>query len=388
MWTKKFSACLFSILAAFFITSCSLIKELKPTTFAIGATEIGYNTNLTADELIKMAVKEGYSESEVRQKIKGTSWAKSKNIESAIKKYYSNIRNLPSNFKEAASSEGYKTDISAEELVVLAKAEGYSKSEVLNSIKGSPWEKSNLVSNAIEKYYTNNEDISAVLKGLKSSDEIRQSNLKGTIKTAAGNMKDLQNSLLKSLGYSEDEESVETEDSSSIADESSAKLSSSQSKISSSDKDESSSLSSESSQNLVSLTSNSDKNVQTEIVNSVEESFIDSSKKEESFVFTSDDDSSFYKGEKLEVDITKSGSEILYNFKYTDRTKRIISESQTYKVSGKNKNLVNCDYKYHKTKITSKEDSETFSNMDYEIIKRYDAALKRHGYTTQNPMYK
>ena len=365
MRAKKSFVFVFLILAALLVSACSLIKELKPTSFSLGATEIGYKSSLTADELIEMAVKEGYSERQVRVRIKGTSWENSEKVEAAIKKYYSKVRNLPSTFKEAATSEGYKTDISAEELIVLAKSEGYSQSEVLQAIKGSPWEKSNLVLAAIEKYYTNNADITAVLSGLKSDEA------KNYYAETLEKVKSAENGLSSLLGSAIS--SVQDELSSQDANSSSVETTNASLNLNSSTKSES----------LKEAVQTSLSTSQKSVAN-----FLDSNKTNDSFVFTSDNDSSLYTGEKLEVYITKSNSEILYNFKYTDRTKRIILENQTYKVLGKNVSLTNCDYKYHKTKITSKEDADTFTNLDYEIIKRYDAALKRHGYSSQNPMYR
>lgn len=81
-------------------------------------------------------------------------------------KYYANnmsrsitgkyFRNVPDNFAAASTREGYKTDITADELIQLARKENYSVAQIRNMIKGTPWEKSELVNNAIQKYYKSN----------------------------------------------------------------------------------------------------------------------------------------------------------------------------------------------------------------------------------------
>lgn len=70
-----------------------------------------------------------------------------------VSKKNSKRRVLPKSFSEAATLAGYKTDITADELIALAKKEGYSENDVLKKISGTPWQKSQLVKDAVAKYY-------------------------------------------------------------------------------------------------------------------------------------------------------------------------------------------------------------------------------------------
>jgi len=233
-------------------------------------------------------------------------------------------RNIPKSFAAAATREGYKTDITADELVALAKKEGFTVEEIRRHIKDTPWEKSQLVSDAIERYYA------------KVKSEVQKEAPK----------------VVEAVKKVPSETDIELEKARAKLTEMMLKKGSDDSEIESVGEIENFVL--------------------------VQETVSDFAQK--NGTYNKDNDSLFEKKDELTINFSGDKGVLIYK----DREMVTIK----YNVKVVNNEIVSSQYYYDGTLISSKKDAYLYLDSDKKIMKRFERYAARKGIYVDNPVLK